>query len=84
MQVMELVCYVLVVSLTGSVRQGQRVLGPQCFQEVYKYLKMARQENAVNEAAIAAGLKNITSNIRDCFIVDQLVFLEKQAEDTSF
>ena len=34
----------------------------------------------MDESAIMAGLKTIVTNVRDCFLVDQLVFLEKQAE----
>ena len=50
------------------------------FLQVYDYLKAARHKLAgqISEAAIMEGLKSITSNTRDCFIVDQLVFLEKR------
>ena len=34
----------------------------------------------MDESTIMAGLKAIVANVRDCFLVDQLVFLEKQAE----
>lgn len=48
---------------------------------IYEYLKTARYaDNAMEESEIMAGLRKIVTNVRDCFLVDQLVFLEKQAE----
>ena len=58
------------------------MLGPDVFHHVYEYLKAARQKGSqVNEADVMCELRKITSNTRDCFIVDQLVFLEKQEND---
>ena len=34
----------------------------------------------VDESHIMAQLRQITPNISDCFIIDQLLFLEKQAD----
>ena len=63
------------------IREGERIYGHATFQKVYDYLKKARYSSqATDESAIMAGLKAIVTNIRDCFLVDQLVFLEKQAE----
>ena len=50
---------------------------------MYDYLKKARYSSAVpDERAIMLGLREILpqGNIRDCFLVDQIVFLEKQGE----
>ena len=70
-------------TLNHILREAQRVLGVDVFQRVYEYLKIVREETGlVNEASVMVGLKNITDNTRDCFLVDQLVFLEKQAENS--
>ena len=37
-------------------------------------------EESIGEDSIMSGLRNIVGNIRDCFLVDQLLFLEKQQE----
>lgn len=51
------------------------------FGRVYDYLRVARYSSqALDERAIMTGLRGIVPNVRDCFLVDQLVFLEKQAE----
>lgn len=55
---------------------------------IYHYLKAARGGSSemggttIDESTVIAHLKSITPNIRDCFLIDQLVFLEKQAEDS--
>ena len=51
---------------------------------IYEYLKSARYaDKAMGESEIMAGLRKIAKNVRDCFLIDQLVFLEKQAEALS-
>lgn len=63
-------------------RQCQQIYGTENFQKVYEYMKRARSGGiVVNEEALMLDLRKIVSNTRDCFLVDQLVFLEKQ---TSF
>lgn len=58
------------------------MLGNETFQKVYSYLKSVRQgDGEVNEGLIMSELKRLTSNTRDCFIIDQLVFLEKQQDN---
>lgn len=60
-----------------------RIFGPDVFQSVYRYLKVARaDEGMADEAKVLMGLRSITQNIKDCFLVDQLVFLEKQRENS--
>ncbi|XP_019849874.1 PREDICTED: serine/threonine-protein kinase Nek11-like [Amphimedon queenslandica] len=60
-----------------------RIFGPDVFQSVYRYLKVARADGGVaDEAKVLMGLRSITQNIKDCFLVDQLVFLEKQRENS--
>eukprot|EP00731_Ephydatia_muelleri_P026986 Em0018g1086a len=62
--------------------QCQQIYGEESFQKVYEYMKRARSGSvAVNEEVLMLDLRKIVSNTRDCFLVDQLVFLEKQ---TSF
>lgn len=53
------------------------------FGQIYDYLRTARYSGGMaDERAIMAGLRRILpqGNVRDCFLVDQIVFLEKQAE----
>jgi len=54
------------------------------FQKLHDFICQARYSakgGVANEDAIMAGLKAIVpANFRDCFLVDQLVFLEKQEE----
>ena len=58
---------------------AEGLLGKEIYQSVYEYLKYARSDYGIeNEEQVIAGLKQITDNIRDCFVVDQIVFLEKQ------
>ena len=49
---------------------------------MYAYLREARSmpHSAMDENRVIAGLRRIVTNVRDCFLVDQLVFLEKQVE----
>ena len=63
--------------------QCQQIYGEKNFQKVYKYLKASRSTGGmVDERKIMSGLREIVKNVRDCFLVDQLVFLEKQVEST--
>ncbi len=51
------------------------------FDKLHGYILHAYQtEGAPDEEAIMAGLRAIVHNTRDCFLVEQLVFLERQAE----
>lgn len=57
------------------------MLGVETFEKCYSYLKEMRHgPNAgnVEENKIFEGLKQFTPNPGDCFVVDQLVFLEGQ------
>ena len=48
---------------------------------MYSFLKQVRFENELrSEDSIQDGLAKIVDKPRDCFIVDQLLFMEKQAE----
>ena len=55
------------------------IYGEELFLRIYAYLSEARSLSAPNgdEADVVSGLKLLTSNMRDCFLIDQLVFLEK-------
>lgn len=62
----------------------ERLLGAEAFRRVYSYLKQARFEDELrSEDSILDGLAKIVDKPRDCFIVDQLLFMEKQAEIAS-
>ena len=43
-------------------------------------MKARYTDRVEDELVIMAQLREIVPNIRDCFLVDQLVFLEKQTE----
>lgn len=66
----------------SRIRQCITIYGEAVFKQLHSYIHTARYQTdgVPDENAIMAGLKAITSNMRDCFLVDQLVFLEKQAE----
>ena len=51
------------------------------FQQVYSYLESVRfGEKISSEDSVLDGLSKIVNKPGDCFLVDQLLFLEKQAE----
>uniref|UniRef100_A0A9L0RJY9 Serine/threonine-protein kinase Nek11 n=1 Tax=Equus caballus TaxID=9796 RepID=A0A9L0RJY9_HORSE len=52
-------------------------LGAEVFEEVYDYLKGARQQNA-SEAEIHTALEKVVPRASDCFEVDQLLYFEEQ------
>lgn len=61
--------------------EGERLLGAQTFRQVYSYLKQVRfGDELSNEDSVLDGLARIVDKPGDCFIVDQLLFMEKQAE----
>ena len=75
-------CNISYHSLTA--RNGESKLGKVPFKKAYDFLKKMRygDDNSVtvDESHIMAQLRQITPNISDCFIIDQLLFLEKQAD----
>ncbi|KAM5154506.1 serine/threonine-protein kinase Nek11 isoform 2-T2 [Callospermophilus lateralis] len=52
-------------------------LGTQVFEEVYNYLKRARNQNA-SETEIRECLEKVVPRASDCFEVDQLLYFEEQ------
>lgn len=60
------------------------MLGQEAFEKAYNYLKKARYEkqNSLDSAEedIMKGLRKFVKNPSDCFLVDQLLFLEEQAK----
>ena len=56
------------------------MLGADGFNKAYNYLKTARYEraNEATEEDIMQGLRDFVKNPSDCFLVDQLLFLEEQ------
>lgn len=63
-----------------KIRQATRLLGSDNFKKCYEYLKEQRRYSRngdFDENKIFEGLKKIVSNPADCFLVDQLLFLEE-------
>ena len=63
-----------------KIRQAMRRLGAETFQNVYAYLREQRRgpnSAEADENQIFNGLKKFTPNPSDCFLVDQLLFLEE-------
>lgn len=56
----------------------EKVLGADNFNKAYSYLKNARSKDLTTEEDIMQGLRDFVKNPSDCFIVDQLLFLEEQ------
>lgn len=58
----------------------EKVLGNEPFEKAYNYLKTARYSRAseTTEENIMQGLREFVKNPSDCFLVDQLLFLEEQ------
>ena len=61
------------------------IYGEVVFEKLHDFICQARysaEGGMASEDTIMAGLKAIAppTNVRDCFLVDQLVFLEKQKE----
>ena len=58
-------------------RSAVQKLGAEVFEEVYSYLKRARQRGA-SEAEVWAALETVVPRASDCFEVDQLLYFEEQ------
>ncbi|XP_060036255.1 serine/threonine-protein kinase Nek11 [Erinaceus europaeus] len=56
-------------------------LGAKVFEEVYNYLKRARQHHT-SEAEIRESLEKVVPQASDCFEVDQLLYFEEQLRMT--
>jgi NIMA (never in mitosis gene a)-related kinase len=58
------------------------MFGEKTFKKVYRYLNEVRfdSQESMNEESIIEGLQKFVSHPTDCFLVDQLLFLEKQME----
>ncbi|KAG5216243.1 hypothetical protein JEQ12_001819 [Ovis aries] len=64
-------------SKTMAIRSAVQKLGAEVFEEVYSYLKRARQQGA-SEAEVWAALETVVPRASDCFEVDQLLYFEEQ------
>lgn len=65
-------------------RAAEDKLGAAIFKRAYDFLKEARYKDdgatsTVDEGYIRTQLSKITKNVSDCFYIDQLLFLEVQA-----
>ncbi|XP_066290148.1 serine/threonine-protein kinase Nek11-like [Branchiostoma lanceolatum] len=63
--------------------QCEKALGKDTFRKVYRYLKDTRfggNNETIDEVDLMNGLRKYVANPSDCFIVDQLLFLEEQAK----
>jgi hypothetical protein len=61
-------------------RQAMRRLGEDSFNKVYAYLRQQRKgpdASNMDENRIFEHLKQLNVNPSDCFLVDQLLFLEE-------
>ncbi|XP_002742440.2 uncharacterized protein LOC100370291 [Saccoglossus kowalevskii] len=70
--------------ITNLRAECERKLGKKEFKLAYSYLKQARfgegmGEQSVDEGELMKGLKKFVKNPSDCFLIDQLLFLEYQA-----
>lgn len=67
--------------IQGLRAECEKLLGREAFRRVYSYLKQVRfGDEQRSEDSILDGLAKIVDKPGDCFIVDQLLFMEKQAE----
>ena len=68
--------------LYSFIRECVNILGEEPFKKVYRFLQEARfgERKSLDETSITEGLRKLVDHPRDCFLVDQLLFLEKQAE----
>ncbi|XP_005105732.1 serine/threonine-protein kinase Nek11 [Aplysia californica] len=60
-----------------------KIMGEEEFQKAYNYLRSARTSQdgkEKSEKEIMDGLRKYVKNPSDCFMVDQLLFLEEQAK----
>ncbi|CAH1779516.1 unnamed protein product [Owenia fusiformis] len=58
-------------------------LGKEAFDHAYKYLRESRfsdNSTTIDETLIMKKLRKVVPNPSDCFLVDQLLFLEEQAK----
>ncbi|XP_046329219.2 serine/threonine-protein kinase Nek11-like isoform X2 [Haliotis rufescens] len=71
------------VKIKNLRAQCESVLGKETFEKAYSYLRGARYEKEganKSEKDIMQGLRELVKNPSDCFLVDQLLFLEEQAK----
>lgn len=66
-----------VIFPTSLGRSAMQKLGPEVFEEVYNYLRRARNQKAC-EAEIREHLETVVPQASDCFEVDQLLYFEEQ------
>ncbi|XP_061198174.1 serine/threonine-protein kinase Nek11-like [Saccostrea echinata] len=69
--------------IKNLTKECKRILGEEAFQKAYDYLKQARYlktSSVDSEETIMQGLREFVKNPSDCFLVDQLLFLEEQAK----
>ncbi|XP_037700837.1 serine/threonine-protein kinase Nek11 isoform X2 [Choloepus didactylus] len=63
--------------IEGMKKSAIQKLGAEVFEDVYNYLKRARQQNA-SEAEIRESLEKLVPRASECFEVDQLLYFEEQ------
>ncbi|XP_022343813.2 serine/threonine-protein kinase Nek11-like isoform X4 [Crassostrea virginica] len=69
--------------IKNLTKECKRILGEEAFKKAYDYLKQARYlktSSVDSEETILQGLREFVKNPSDCFLVDQLLFLEEQAK----
>lgn len=67
----------------NSDRDAERVLGAEQFKRVYEFLKLARRGDPASgrapitdENIVQNQLMKLCDQPRNCFLVDQLIFME--------
>jgi len=76
-------CKTFVTTLTLTIRELERKLGPEHLDKAYNYLKQARFDDRrpgaeINEKLILHDLSKMVPDADDRFKVEQLLFLEMQ------
>ncbi|KAK7114041.1 serine/threonine-protein kinase Nek11-like [Littorina saxatilis] len=70
------------IKIKNLKKQCIASLGEEAFKKAYDYLRKARSDDKKSESDIMIGLRVYVKNPSDCFIVDQLLFLEDVAKDS--
>ena len=69
-----------------STSECEKKIGKESFKKAHAFLKQARFGDGANagatmdESEIMNGLRQFVKNPSDCFLIDQLLFLEEQVK----
>ncbi|XP_071490539.1 uncharacterized protein [Diadema antillarum] len=65
----------------------EKKFGKESFKKAYAFLKEARfgdMRETLDDSTIMRRLRDFVPNVSDCFLIDQLLFLEEQAKFTGY